>query len=267
MTAAAVIAVLADGPDARAARACIASILAVLPPGLADLVVVAEALPTSDAAWLAARGVAHAPASARPWSVPEVLPAHGVCMVVDPRLRLLRKEVLALFLKYGARPDRAVVAVPAGDPAYGAIADPRLATAAFAQRHARLAAAHGTAIADRQCVLPPFDAGIVAARAYSPIWAAWSRRAAAGGEADAFDVAVRDVGEFFRMPTTMNWMCGQKLPWQAPDGTWRHPDYRAEPIFAANLAPPQPWLASTEGADRVAGVYRAIGAAGVTPPR
>ncbi|MGE0714188.1 MAG: hypothetical protein AB7P02_01990 [Alphaproteobacteria bacterium] len=192
-------------------------------------------------------------------TLPERLPGYDVYLSVAPDMRVLRPEALRLHLLYGRRRDRTFVAVPESDPAYVTAADPALARAAAAVRRARLAAAFGADIADRQLLLPRFDAGIVTGRADSPIWRAWRERAEQAPTDDAFDVAALDVEGWFRMPTTMGWLCGLRLPWRAPDGTWRHPEHRPEPIYAARLSPPLPAMVAVTGAALVTEAYRAIG--------
>ncbi|MGE0714186.1 MAG: hypothetical protein AB7P02_01980 [Alphaproteobacteria bacterium] len=243
------------------AKACVGTLVrARAAAGVAaDIVLFDLGLGPAALDWLAHRGVvvrppdpvvprfragpAHAWAmSCRPF-LPRIVPGYEILMWVDADIRFLAPGGLAAFLRNAADPGAAIAIVPEADPAYPVIADPVSAATWQNERTTRLTAVYGADTARRLAVMPPCNAGLFAAAAASPVWDAYRRHLEPALDApwdrmreqDALNVAIHDLPGVARAPTTLNWLCSLRLPWRAPDGSWRHPHHRGEPIRVAHL--------------------------------
>ncbi|MGE0722720.1 MAG: hypothetical protein AB7O45_00010 [Alphaproteobacteria bacterium] len=268
------------------ARACIESLRAALRSigGVrVTIALISMGLTAEQREWAAARGVelhephpdvprypdapAHTYAlTCRPY-LPAILPGHDAYAWVDTDLRFLRPEGIAYFIGHGLRAATPVVIAPECDPAYVMMNDLAGATRWLAGRDERVRRVWGKEVLRRQRMLPNLNAGLFAAPAPSPFWAAFQRRL---GEVfafshvrmydqDALNVAILDLGRFVRAPTTMNWMCSWALPVRGEDGTWRHPDHPREPIYTLHLTNSEVMHTIDGRRERLYDHYRRIG--------
>ncbi|MGE0722722.1 MAG: hypothetical protein AB7O45_00020 [Alphaproteobacteria bacterium] len=267
-------------------RACLKLLLSArgaVPDAVIDPIVVDLGLARADRVWLDASGIAavardprvpvfpdapdHAYAmTCRPY-IPESVPGYDLYLWIDSDLRFLGPAGLAAYVALARRPGCSIALCQESDPAYATSHDPAAAETWLADRWQRLKAIYGRDIAARQRVVPPFNAGLFAAAAGSPVWAAYRARLAQAldrpydrlREQDALNVAVRDVGGHARLPTTMNWICSLALPWRAPDGSWRHPDHRESPIHVLHLTQSEREITTGGRTIRTVEFYRSIG--------
>ena len=268
------------------AQGCIKTLRAALTglPNVAlDLVVIDLGLAPDDIAWLDRAGVAHHPPdprvprfpgapehayamTCRPY-LPDSFPGYDVYLWIDSDIRILRSEGLLFYLAQALRPDRTIAISHECEPSYRVSWHPPAAETWLSDRWKRLSVVYGRDIAVRQRVIAPYNAGLFAARAGSPIWAAYRARLGQAlsapydrmREQDAMNVALFDVGGIARGSSAMNWICSMALPWRAPDGTWRHPDHRESPIHVLHLTQSeQPYELDGRPA-RLVDLYRKLG--------
>jgi hypothetical protein len=233
--------------------------------------------------WLAARGVrlftdlhelprfADAPEHAyaltcRPY-LPWIMPDYDGYVWVDSDIRFLRPGGLDFFTGALANDAVTITAVQETEAAYCIATEPDKARAYHAGRVQRMAAVYGDEVVRHCQYFTPFNAGLFAARADSPIWERYRRNLGKALdvpfdgmlEQDALNVSLVEVGGWGRAPSVMNWLCSLRMPHRAADGSWRHPDDTARPVFVAHLSNMTTSVMTPEGPRRFFELYRAAG--------
>ncbi|HEY1933268.1 MAG TPA: hypothetical protein VGG99_14750 [Acetobacteraceae bacterium] len=178
----------------------------------------------------------------RPY-IPWILPEYDGYVWVDSDIRFLSHEGLVPYLEGLAAPEISVVAVQETEAAYAVHTEPRLAQVYHSARNRRLSQVYGDEVMQYCQYFTPFNGGLFAATADSPIWARYRRNLDkalkvpfdAMLEQDALNVSIQEVGDWRRLPTVMNWLCSLRMPEKAADGTWRHPDEPFRQVLVAHL--------------------------------
>ena len=178
----------------------------------------------------------------RPY-VPWIFPDYEGYVWVDSDIRFLSHEGLAAYLLGLTDPATSIVAVQETEAAYGVCATPALARAYHTTRVQRLLQVYGDEVMHYCQYYTPFNAGLYAARADSPIWARYRRNLNKALnvlfdgmlEQDALNISMLEVGDWRRLPSVMNWLCSLRMPQAAEDGSWRHPDEPQRQILVAHL--------------------------------
>lgn len=209
--------------------------------------------------WLALQGVkawdrvdelplfANAPRHAyaltcRPY-LPAIFPGYDGYVWVDCDVRFLDPSGLFRFVQPLGVPQTAISIVQETEPAYGVNNNPQLAYWYHSEWVRRLAELYPESLVDKVRYFTPFNAGLFAARADSPIWVryrhhlqlALDARYDAMREQDALNIAIVETGNVAFLPSWCNWLCSLATPVRHPDGSWRNPWDEDRKIAVAHL--------------------------------
>jgi len=151
--------------------------------------------------------------SCRPY-VPWILPEYDGYLWVDSDIRFLSPRGLECYLALLSDPDVSITAVQETEAAYCVHTDAPRAKAYHAARVHRMAQVYGAEVVQYCQYYTPFNAGLFAARADSPIWARYRRNLGKALnvpfdgmlEQDALNVSMQEVGGWHRAPSVMNWL-------------------------------------------------------------
>lgn len=243
-------------------RACIDTIQAARPALTEvelDLAVVAIDLTKEQIAYLQSRGIIvhdrltdfpqftgaprHAYAlTCRPF-IPEFLPGYDGYAWVDSDIRFLQPAGLRYYADALRFETASVIVVQETEPCYTLNRDAKVARFFHTTFATRLACVYGEEVAEYCRYFTPFNAGLFAARAKSPIWARYRRNLHKALripydnmlEQDALNVAIHETGGHIRAPSPLNWLCSLAFPTKRSDGTWCSPENWAQPILVAHL--------------------------------
>jgi hypothetical protein len=267
-------------------RACIDTILAARPAltGIdLDIAVVAIDLADDQRAYLKDRSILvhdrlsdfprfngaprHAYAlTCRPF-MPEFLPGYDGYIWVDSDIRFLQTDGLRFYADALRVGTASVILVQETEPCYTFNCDPKVARFFHTTLATRLAGVYGDEVAEYCRYFTPFNAGLFAARADSPIWARYRRNLHKALrvpydnmlEQDALNVAIQETGGQIRAPSSMNWLCSIAFPARRGDGIWCSPENSAQPIHVAHLTNSALPLGGAHGNATYYDLYRQAG--------
>jgi len=253
-----------DAPFFYQIRASVETFDAVRKSVGADMKVIALGLDQSQMDWLCSRGIEivtgvesrvprfrdsplHAIAmTCRPF-IPELFPGYEAYMWIDSDIRFLHPDGFNQYMESLIQPRCSIAIASESEPAYCFNHVPAFANAYHEQKYARLCAAFGEEVANYLRYTLPFNAGIFAAPADSPLWSRYKRNLDrtlalpynAMREQDAMLVSIVEVQDVVRMPSVANWVCSARMP--AVDDriggrVFLNPDKPTEKILVAHLA-------------------------------
>jgi hypothetical protein len=197
----------------------------------------------------------------------EFLPGYDGYLWVDSDIRFLHADGLRYYAEALRVEAASVILVQETEPCYTFNRDPKIARFFHATLAGRLAAVYGDEVAEYCRYFTPFNAGLFAARASSPIWARYRRNLHKALrvpfdnmlEQDALNVAIHETGGQLRAPSPLNWLCSLAFPNKRSDGTWCSPENWAQPILVAHLTNSTSIVASAQGSTTYYDLYRQAG--------
>jgi hypothetical protein len=199
--------------------------------------------------------------------VPEFLPGYDAYIWVDSDIRFLYPGGLQYYVN-ALTPGRAsVIAVQETEPCYSLNRDPKVARLYHSTFAKRLATVYDDDVAEYCRYFTSFNAGLFAAPAKSPFWTRYRRNLHKALrvpydfmlEQDALNVAIQEVGNELRAPSTVNWLCSLALPMKRPDGMWCNPENTADPIYVAHLTNSEAPLDRSVGSKTYYDLYKHVG--------
>jgi hypothetical protein len=199
--------------------------------------------------------------------MPEFLPGYDGYVWVDSDIRFLQADGLRFYADALRVGTASVIIVQETEPCYTFNCDPKVARFFHATLASRLARVYGEEVAEYCRYFTPFNAGLFAARADSPIWARYRRNLHKALQApydnmleqDALNVAIQETGGQIRAPSSMNWLCSLAFPTKRHDGMWCSPENSAQPIYVAHLTNSALRLGSAHGNATYYDLYRQAG--------
>jgi hypothetical protein len=205
----------------------------------------------------------------RPY-LPRLLPDYDAYIWIDCDIRFLLPAGLQYYAQQLLDSAVSIIAAQETEPSYRMNADARTAQAYHSQRVRRIAKVYGTEVVQYCQYYTPFNSGLFAARADSPIWTRYRRNLQKALhvpfngmlQQDALNVSMLEVGGWVRAPSVMNWLCSQCLPIKAEDATWRDPHEPGRRVFVAHLTDSTAAVTSPQGRSTFYETYRSLGLTG-----
>jgi len=199
--------------------------------------------------------------------MPEFLPGYDGYMWVDSDIRFLHADVLRYYAEALRVEQASVILVQETEPCYTFNRDPKIARFFHVTFAGRLGRVYGDDVAEYCRYFTPFNAGLFAARADSPIWVRYRRNLHKALrvpydnmlEQDALNVAVHETGGHVRAPSPLNWLCSLAFPVKRSDGIWCSPENWAQPILVAHLTNSTSMLGNRNGQATYYDLYREAG--------
>jgi hypothetical protein len=175
--------------------------------------------------------------------MPEFLPGYDGYIWVDSDIRFLHADGLRYYAEALRVESASVTLVQETEPCYTVNSDPKIARFFHLTFAGRLACVYGDDVAEYCRYFTPFNAGLFAARASSPIWVRYRRNLQKALrvpydnmlEQDALNVAIHETGWHIRAPSPLNWLCSLAFPTKRSDGSWCSPENWTQPILVAHL--------------------------------
>ncbi|MEO1223123.1 MAG: hypothetical protein AAFX92_02770 [Pseudomonadota bacterium] len=169
--------------------------------------------------------------------LPAMVPGHDIYLWIDADVWVQDAQMLDVFASFTTAKD--VVVVAETDPAYGGIQ----------RRHdwivSRADAMYGAETAHQLSIRPCLNAGVIAARASSPLWRVWldhlralgnrQRRLLCDQTSLNYLVFCRQISAYL-LPPVYNWVCHAATPkWLMEEGYWARPLFPHAKIAVMHL--------------------------------